>query len=73
MKYRILIKTVNVNVASLNWFTGSSGNTPWETEDEQEALTKYKELLTANPSGNLTLVQVVPMDTEVTASAWRGG
>jgi len=66
MKYRILIKTVNVNVASLNWFTGSAGNAPWETEDEQEALQKYQELLNAHPSGNLALVQVVPVSIEVT-------
>jgi hypothetical protein len=67
MKYRILIKSVNINVASLNWFTGSSGNAPWETEVEQDALTKYQELLTANPSGNLTLVRVVPVSIAVTA------
>jgi hypothetical protein len=66
MKYRILIKSVNVNVASLNWFTGSAGNIPWETDEEQEALQKYQELLNGNPSGNLTLVQVVPVNIAVT-------
>jgi hypothetical protein len=67
MNYRILIKTVNVNVASLKWFTGPSGNNPWETESEQEALEKYQELLNSNPSGNLTLVQIVPVNISVTA------
>jgi hypothetical protein len=67
MKYRILIKSVNVNVASLNWFTGSAGNMPWETEDEEEALAKYKELLNFHPIDNLNLVQVVPVTIEVTA------
>jgi hypothetical protein len=67
MKYRILIKLINVNVASLNWFTGSAGNTPWETEIEEEALVKYKELLNSHPVDNLTLVQVVPVNIEVTA------
>jgi hypothetical protein len=66
MKYRILIKKVNINVDYLNWFTGPSGNTPWETESEQEALEKYQELLNANPSGNLTLVQIVPVNISVT-------
>jgi hypothetical protein len=67
MKYRILIKSVNVNVASLNWFTGSAGNAPWETEDEPEALSKYQELLASHPSGNLTLVQAIPVDIAVAA------
>jgi hypothetical protein len=67
MKYRILIKTVNVNVDSLNWFTGSSRATPWETDVEEEALQKYQELLNTNPSGNLTLIQVVPVNIAVTA------
>jgi hypothetical protein len=66
MKYRILIKSVNVNVAYLNWFTGSAGNTPWEADNEQDALLKYQELLNANPSGSLTLVQVIPVHIEVT-------
>jgi hypothetical protein len=69
MKYRILIKSVSTNVASLNWFTGSAGNAPWETEIEQEALTKYQELLAVNPSDNMALVQVVPVDIAVTAQS----
>lgn len=69
MKYRILIKTINVNVSNLNWYTGSAGKDPWETENEQEALTKYQELLKANAAGNLSLVQVVPVSIEVTAPA----
>jgi hypothetical protein len=67
MKYRILIKSVNTNVVSFNWFAGSTGNAPWETEDEQEALIKYQELLVSNSSGSLTLLQVVPVGIAVTA------
>ena len=65
MNYRILIRTVNVNVASLNWYTGAAGNTPWESDNEQEALQKYQELLSTNSSGNLALVQVVPVNISV--------
>ena len=67
MKYRILIRSVNVNVASFNWFTGSAGSAPWETDVLQDALQKYQELLNANPSGGLTLVQVVPVNIAVSA------
>jgi hypothetical protein len=66
MKYRILIKTVNVNVASLNWFNGPAGNTPWETDAENEALQKYQELLNAHPANHLTLVQMIPVNVAVT-------
>jgi hypothetical protein len=67
MKYRVLIKSVNVNAASLNWFTGSAGNAPWETDAEQEALQKYQELLNVHPAGSLTLVQVIPVNIAVSA------
>ena len=68
MKYRILIKTVNVNIVSFNWFNGTAGNSPWETETEQEALQQYHELLKTNPHDNLTLVNVIPVDIEVSRS-----
>jgi hypothetical protein len=42
------------------------GLPPWETNVEEETLQKYQELLNTNPSGNLTLVQVVPVNIAVT-------
>jgi hypothetical protein len=65
MKYRILIRSISANVSSLNWFTGSAGNDPWETGDETEALQKYQELLNTNPSCNLTLTQIIPVNISV--------
>jgi hypothetical protein len=67
MKYRILIqKIVNTNQATLNWYM-ETGNTPWETEDENLALTKYKELLKKHASEDLTLVSPVAVNIAVTA------
>lgn len=60
MKYRILIRTVNINVVSHNWLL--TGVNPWETEDKQEALDKYQDLLDSYSSGDLTLIQVVPVN-----------
>jgi dihydrofolate reductase len=65
MKYRILVRIVNVNVQSLNWYIGPSGTVPWETEQEEEALKQYKNLLESNSAGNLTLVQMAPVNIEV--------
>jgi hypothetical protein len=67
MKYQILIqKIVNTNQATLNWYM-ETGNTPWETENEEVALTKYKELLQKYSAGDLTLISPVPVDITVTA------
>ena len=63
MKYRILTRNVNINVISFNWL--SVGRNPWETEDRQEALGKYRELLDTHSSGDLTLVRVVPVNIAV--------
>jgi hypothetical protein len=66
MKYRILIqKIVNTNQATLNWYM-ETGNTPWETEIENEALTKYKELLQKYSAGDLSLISPVEVDITVT-------
>ena len=59
--YRILIRSVNVNVVSFNWHFGSAGNTPWETEDLQKALLEYYELLKNHSVNNLELIQMVPV------------
>jgi hypothetical protein len=67
MKYRILIqKIVNTNQATLSWYM-ETGNTPWETEDENIALGKYKELLQKYSAGDLTLISPVTVDIAVTA------
>jgi hypothetical protein len=67
MKYRILIqKVVNTNQATLNWYM-ETGNAPWETENEEVALTKYKELLQKYSAGDLTLISPVTVDITVTA------
>jgi hypothetical protein len=67
MKYRILIqKIVNTNQATLNFYM-ETGNTPWETEDENVALGKYKELLQKHSAGDLTLISPVSIDITVTA------
>jgi hypothetical protein len=67
MKYRILIqKTVNANQVTLSWYM-ETGNAPWETEDEDVALAKYKGLLLKHPAGDLTLVSPVSVDITVTA------
>jgi hypothetical protein len=66
MDYRILIRTVNVNVAGFDWFKGAAGPNPWETDDEQKALHQYQNLLKQHPAENLTLVQIVPVDIQVT-------
>jgi hypothetical protein len=67
MKYRILIqKIVNTNQSILNWYM-ETGNAPWETEDEEIALTKYKELLQKYSAGDLTLISPVTVDITVTA------
>jgi hypothetical protein len=67
MKYRILIqKIVNTNQTTLNWYIETS-NTPWETDDENVALNKYKELLQKYSAGDLTLV--TPFDVDITVSA----
>ena len=66
MKYQILIKSfVNTNVAVLNWFLGSFGNTIWETENEQEAIQQYQDLLKIYPQDNLTLVNIIPVNVQV--------
>jgi hypothetical protein len=67
MKYRILIqKTINTNQATLNWYM-EAGNTPWETEDEETALSKYKDLLQKYSAGDLTLISPVTVDITITA------
>jgi hypothetical protein len=67
MKYRILIqKIVNANQSVLNWYM-ETGNAPWETENEETALTKYKELLQKYSAGDLTLISPVTVDITVTA------
>jgi hypothetical protein len=67
MKYRILIqKIINTNQATLNWYM-ETGNAPWETENEDIALTKYKELLQKYSAGDLTLISPVMVDITVTA------
>ena len=67
MKYRILIqKIMNTNQVTLNWYM-ETGNTPWETEDETAALTKYRELLQKYSAGDLTLIFPIPVDITVTA------
>jgi len=65
LNYRILIRNVNINIISFNWLL--VGKTPWETEDRQEALGKYHELLDSYSSSDLTLVQVVPVNISVTS------
>jgi hypothetical protein len=67
MKYRILIqKIVNTNQATLNWYM-ETGNTPWETEDEATALSKYENLLQKYSAGDLTLVSPITVNIDVTA------
>jgi hypothetical protein len=66
MKYRILVqKIVNTNQATLNWYM-ETGNAPWETDDEVEALAKYKGLLQKYSAGDLTLI--IPVDVDITVS-----
>jgi hypothetical protein len=43
-----------------------AGNTPWETEDESIALSKYKDLLQKYSAGDLTLV--TPVDVLIDVS-----
>jgi hypothetical protein len=64
MKYRILIqKIVNTNQSILNWYM-ETGNAPWETEDEEIALTKYKELLQKYSAGDLLIfTKILTRDT----------
>ena len=66
MPYRILIRSVNVNVVSFNWFGGLAGNALWETEDEEVALQQYRNLIRQHPVENITLVRIVPVDVQVT-------
>jgi hypothetical protein len=67
MKYQILIqKIMNTNQAILNWYA-ETGNAPWETESEDAALAKYKNLLQKYPAGDLTLA--TPVDVGITVSA----
>jgi hypothetical protein len=67
MKYRILIrKIVNTNQEILNWYM-ETGNAPWETENEEIALTKYKELLQKYSIGDLNLISPITVDIAVTA------
>jgi hypothetical protein len=66
MKYRILIqKIVNTNQEILCYYM-ESGNSPWETEDESEALNKYKELLRKYSAGSMEIVS--PIDVSITIS-----
>jgi hypothetical protein len=51
---------------SLNWYM-ETGNTPWETDSETEALKKYKDLLQKYSAGDLTLVN--PIDVDISVSA----
>jgi hypothetical protein len=44
-----------------------SGNSPWETENEEAALTKYKELLQKYSAGDLTLISPHAVNITVTA------
>jgi len=68
MKYRILIKNyTNTNVTNLSWFFGKAGNDPWETENKQEALDTYQELLNSHSHESLTLIQVIPVAVSVSA------
>ena len=72
MVFRILIKSVNVNVVSYNWYNGPAGNLPWETKNEAEALQKYQELLDSYSLSNLTLIQIVPVDISIkTSQQWE--
>jgi hypothetical protein len=67
MKYRLLIqKILNTNQATLNWYM-EAGGAPWETESEETALKKYKELLQKYPAGDLTLISPVEVDITVAA------
>jgi hypothetical protein len=76
MGYRILIQeivnqvlirgVVNTNQAILRWYV-ETYRTPWETESEDIALVKYKELLQKYSAGDLTLV--TPFDVDITVSA----
>jgi hypothetical protein len=67
MKYRILIqKIINTNQVTLNWYM-ETGNAPWETENEEVALAKYKELLQKHSAGDLTLISPFEVDITVTA------
>ena len=67
--YRILIRSVNVNISSLNWVTVSVGSHSniWETENEQEALDEYQKQLKMHSANNLTLFHVVPISISVTS------
>ncbi|MDR0604769.1 MAG: hypothetical protein LBG80_10745 [Bacteroidales bacterium] len=58
-------KIVNANQTTLNWYM-ETGNTPWETEDEMAALTKYRDLLQKYSAGDLTLISPVTVDIAVT-------
>jgi hypothetical protein len=67
MKYRILIqKIINTNQLTLVWYM-ETGNTPWETDIEANALEKYKELLRKYPSEDLTLVSHRTVTIDITA------
>jgi hypothetical protein len=57
---------MNTNQATLNWYM-ETGNTQWETENETEALAKYKDLLQKYSAGDLTLV--TPVNVDITISA----
>jgi hypothetical protein len=67
VQYRILIqKIANANQLTLNWYM-ETGNTPWETEEKDAALEKYKQLLQKYSAGDLTLISRIPIDITVTA------
>jgi hypothetical protein len=67
MKYRILIqKIVNTRQTTLNWYM-ETGNTPWETEEKDVALEKYKQLLQKYSAGDLTLISPITVDIAVAA------
>ena len=67
MKYRILIRTVNVNIFNFNWYIDENleEKLPWETEDERVALRKYRKLLNRYSAEDLTLLQVVSVSIHV--------
>jgi hypothetical protein len=67
MKYRILIqKTFYIDQTILSWHM-ETGDTPWETENKETALAKYKELLQKHAADNLTLISPVAVDISISA------
>jgi hypothetical protein len=66
MTYKILTQKVFYsNQITLNWYTEKDNN-PWETDDIDIALAKYKELLQKYAAKNLTLLSTIPVDIEIT-------